>query len=413
MTFSLIRGLTASVLSNVSSLKRQSKRLHKHSKEVFGQTFTIEQCQEAIARANGFFKWSDVTDLAGKFSSDKSSPYWTINSRSNLHESVLSALVRVSVDINENHPIVITGDADASLVGVSLWLETISLRKIPGLILIDTDKLTVEDTDIGKAFKSLGKDEEFSRFRVIDTREMNIPFSISTTVKSWVRAIYSTLSEDEANNFETNGGIALLESIAEAYVIANGYGRDIDEDVSFSVIKLASSLMLYPEYQDLLLRNLENQNTINVESLKRDIKKYLEIIPQSALDEACKNIALVAQRRTDLGPIIWEESKYTPTVVLFSRKNIETEIIAAAVHSMYFWRYVSQRDIRPILYFSDTGADTIPRMLTSGANSIVVDASLTSNSVAMESFIMKQALFAKTDDGYLSFSGRKAEFKPK
>lgn len=189
MSLSLIRGLTASVISNVSSLKRQSKRLHKYSNEVFGQSFTLEQCQEAIAKANGFYKWSDVTDLAGKFSSDKSSPFWTIKTRNDVHESVLAALVRVNMDINAEHPVVITGDKESALIGTCLWLEAISLRKLPGLILVETDNLTVEDTEIGKAFMSLGKDEEFSRFRVIDARQKNLAVSISTTVRDWVWAV--------------------------------------------------------------------------------------------------------------------------------------------------------------------------------------------------------------------------------
>lgn len=411
MSLSLIRGLTASVISNVSSLKRQSKRLHKYSNEVFGQSFTLEQCQEAIAKANGFYKWSDVTDLAGKFSSDKSSPFWTIKTRNDVHESVLAALVRVNMDINAEHPVVITGDKESALIGTCLWLEAISLRKLPGLILVETDNLTVEDTEIGKAFMSLGKDEEFSRFRVIDARQKNLAVSISTTVRDWVWAVGYVLSKEDFDSFENSGGNHLLKSVASAYEVSDYSGNaGYEEEVSFRVIEKAAHLLTNPDiYINALLRDMETNRAYG---LRLDIKNYQEKMSKDVLDKVSNIINLTAECNARLGPVIWDESKYTPTVVLFSKKSIESEVIAAAVHSMYYTRYVSQRDIRPILYFSDSGSTSIPQMLTFGSNSIIVNNSISTDSDVMKSFIMERALFASTNDGFLSFSGRKWSFKP-
>ncbi len=77
MDFSFLKALGASVRGQVSSLKAQSKRLHAASAKTFGQTYSIEICRDAVAVANGYRNWEEVSKLAANIGS-VSAPieYW-------------------------------------------------------------------------------------------------------------------------------------------------------------------------------------------------------------------------------------------------------------------------------------------------------------------------------------------------
>ncbi|WP_172678994.1 hypothetical protein [Pseudomonas coronafaciens] len=96
MAISLIRGLTASVTRNVSALKRDAKRLQKHSQLVFGTEYPLNVCQHAVAVARGFRSLADFENLTHRLGMNKEAPFWTIHGRSDTHQDVLDALYKLN-----------------------------------------------------------------------------------------------------------------------------------------------------------------------------------------------------------------------------------------------------------------------------------------------------------------------------
>lgn len=78
MAFSLIRSLTASVVRNVSALKRDAKRLQKNSRLVFGTEYSLKVCQHAVAVSRGFRSLADVENMSRRLGLEKNAPFWTI-----------------------------------------------------------------------------------------------------------------------------------------------------------------------------------------------------------------------------------------------------------------------------------------------------------------------------------------------
>ena len=127
MAISLIRSLTASVVRNVSALKRDAKRLQKHSKLVFGTEYPLKVCQHAVSVSRGFRSLADVENLAQRLGLDKEAPFWTIVGRNDIHQDALNALYRLSLEYTENGPVVFLGEQTHSIVpALVLFIEQMS-----------------------------------------------------------------------------------------------------------------------------------------------------------------------------------------------------------------------------------------------------------------------------------------------
>lgn len=410
MNLSFIRGLTASILSNVSSLRKQAKRLQKAAPELLGRQLTLEECQEIVARTNGFKQWSDINELAVKTGADRSCPSWHIFSRNNFHEKILAALTGLEVDLLPDRPLVILGKPrDVAATATCLWAELISVRKVPGLLLIETLNQTVQDTALWEAITALGITEIFDRFRVIDAREKKIPVAVTATASHWVDAIVNLLTESERCEFESSAGRHLFERIIVIYSVQSNWITHDRQDVSFRMVEQAANFLRNPEiFRHSLLAGLKDG--VEKTGLEMDIDAYLaRNLSKTVLDNVLKIVDAIADREIGYGTVMWKETEYRPTIVLFSRQDKASEVVASAIHEMYFGRYVVPRDIRPILYFSDTGYREIPLLLGFGSETIIANGSESREDSEWSLVTTRRGMFGSVSNGFFSYSGRKAD----
>lgn len=406
---SLLRGLTASIGTNISALKRQAKRLHKAAPTIFDQPVTIDQCQDAIAYAIGFRGWSEVNEVGIKSGNDKNIPFWHIFSRNDAHTAILNALIETEINLNENGPVAILGKAnDVASPAIGLWVESISVRNIPGLILVNTDKPTLQDTVLGSAISILELDEIFSQCRVIDARESTLPVSISATPDVWIRTLTGLLSKEDDNSFESSGARHLFEVAARHYGAISRWITDERKDIPFDIIEKAAKFLSNPKvHASHLLDFLQDPDRTG---LQLDIAKYCENLPKRPIDSIRKMVDSVAERNTSLGRVLYDESLHRPTIVLFNQADIASTVIAGASHGMYYWRHVWERSIRPILYFNDTSSHSIPDFICFGTETVIANGSTSKTDQEWKPVTMGKAQFAEVKDGALSFSGRKCSF---
>lgn len=403
MKLSFIRGLTASLLTNVSNLKKQAKRLHKAAPEVFGRDVPLDVCYEAIAKAHGFQRWSDVSEISIRAGLDRSLPFWHLFSRNNFHEKLLAAITTSELEVWEDQPLVILGRPHEVVpLALCTWTELLSLRKIPGILLLETNKPSLEDTPIGQSIHTLALNEIYSRFRVIDARERRIPGSVGATAMSWQNALSNLLGDEDAACFESTGGNHLLRKLIDAYGATTYWTRE-REDLPFEVVRKAITFMLNPNlFRHALLADM-NDNA----SLEHDLDKYLPQIPSAILQKIKVVVDELNTREFGTGTVFWAETEHRPVIVLFNRNNPASEVIASVIHDMFYTRYVFQRAIRPTLYFSDTDTRSLPPMLGFGSETIIANGSLSRIDAEWQSVTMRRSMFAEIKDGTMVYSGRR------
>lgn len=406
MALSLLRGLTANLLSNVSGLKKQAKRLHKAAPSVFGHDVALDTCQEAIARAHGFERWSDVSEIALRAGIDRSLPFWYIHSRNDFHEKLVAAAVTAGMELWNDQPLALLGDPDAvAPMALCLWSGFMSIRKVPGILLINTEHPSFEDTALGKAVNQLGLDDIYSRFRVIDARERRIPGAVSATATSWQEALSDLLPQSEGEVFEAAGGNHLLRSLMTAYAQTTIWMKD-HEDLPFDAVRKAMNFMLNPQgYRFALLDSMKDS-----QSLAHDIDRYLPQVSRSTLDKLKIIVDDLDQREFGTGTLFWSETKHRPTIVLFNRSIPASEVIASVMHDMFYARYVFEREIRPTLYFSDTGSPGLPKFIGFGSETVIANGSRSKEDSEWQAITMRRAMFADIQQpGVMVYSGRRVD----
>lgn len=404
---SLFRGLTASISTNISSLKRQAKRLHKASPEVFGHQISHEIAQEAIARANGFRQWAEITELSIKTGLDRNTPFWHIMGRNDCHSNILSALVATELCLNENGPVVFLGDQkDCALPAVSLFAEEISHRGVPGAILIDTKADSFEQTAIGNAFSILGLEEQASMFRVIDLREKTINVAIHAEPQVWLLSLQNILSNDVSDALDSTAASHLFEQLLFACAKESRWHSENQGDIPLSVVSKAAFFL---QQLDLIEHALapfltESERT----AFRYDIQACVERggVPIEALNSNKSVLEALKNKNVDLGISLWHESERRPVIVLFDRDFPETEVMASAIHAMYHWRYVSQRLIRPTLFSGEVAREALPKFLTFGGQTIIVNGSRSSDDACWRPVTMQRASFATITGLAMRYSGR-------
>ncbi|MBP8275601.1 MAG: hypothetical protein KAX55_01735 [Propionivibrio sp.] len=407
MSISFIKGLTASILSNFSTIKRQVKRLHKESPRLLGRQLTTDECQEVIAAINGYRRWADLAEIGIRTGVDRSLPPYSIQSRNDVHESCLSTLVDFELELDESKPVVVLGQhKDAALPAYCLWAETISARRTPGLVLIETDKPTLQDTALWGAITALGLDETATRFRVIDAREKTLPVAVTATARGWAEAVDSTLTEQQQKEFDSSGGHHLLEKAIEAYAGTSGWMVAANADLPATFLsKGIFYLSHHAAIKEALFVHLQQ---VERDSLSLDTDACAHRIPAGILDTLKEVRHAIDESEIGLGPVMWSETEHRPAVVLFDRTNRLSEIIAAAIHEQFYGRYVSQRAIRPILFFGDVQATTLPTLLGFASNTVICTGDEVASTDKWAGVTMRRALFCTAAEGALTYSGRKA-----
>jgi hypothetical protein len=406
-TSSFIKGLTTSVLSNFSSYKRQVKRLQKESLRLVGRQLEPEECQEIVAAIHGYHRWSEISESAIRANADRSRPSYSILSRTDLHESLLSCMLNLHLDLDDSRPLVFLGNLNhAAMPAFCLWAETISSNRIPGLILVETSSPTIQATVLWEGIKRLGMEEIVSQFRIIDAREKNLPVSISATAAGWARSLNSTLSEKQISEFRESGGRHVLEQICKARGGLSGWGSDKEAHFPTATIKEALLYLLNP-WKGALLSMLEGEERARLE---HDYDMYIPRIPTDILQHFQSIYDSMSNWEAGLGTSVWHESTYRPTIVLFDRSNPLSHIVASAVYEGYFWRYANDRAKRPVLFFSDLMNKSVPCFLQSATNTAIVNGLDDLSSVNENEFLYGRSLSCSVNNSAIVFSGQSIEY---
>lgn len=368
MDFSFLRALTASVRLTLATSKKDVKRLQKATPELFGREFPLSVCQEAYARARGFRHWHELEQVAQRLSRDREMPFWSITSRNDFHESVLSAIVQSELEMTENGPVVFLGNsADSVVPALCLWAEEISAARVPGVILIDSHAMSVQDTALWEVVDRFGLATMFSDFRIIDTREASIPLAISTTAFSWTRALSGALSVDEAKRVEESGMRHLIERMLEDMATVRGAEDSRHADVFMDSIETVMACLCASH--PIIPGQLHDLPQDARDRLANDFGKYIADRPQREMKLLSELVSRMSGKGLRLGRVLSSETPHRPSIVLFDSDQPETVVLAAAIHSLYYWRYVGfelrHRGIstRPVLYYSDRADLDIPRFL--------------------------------------------------
>ncbi|MBD8808559.1 hypothetical protein [Pseudomonas syringae] len=363
MAFSLIRSLTASVVRNVSALKRDAKRLQKNSQLVFGTEYPLKVCQHAVAVSRGFRSLTDVENISRRLGLDKNAPFWTVRGRSDNHQAALSALYQLGLEYSENGPVVFTGNQRHSIVpALTLLFEEMSTRKLPGLILVETQAESVQETLVYDGVKALGFDEIYEGFRSLDLREKNLPVSLCTESRCWVSAILNAFDLEIQSKLQRTDWAISLETSAFENAKSR---RQVTQSKNFHAIPFYS--VKEAAYQ--LVHGCGWPLWIDDNA---KMASFPEKLDEDTVKVLLHLIGELAERNFSLGVSCEHESSRRPYVVLFSRNDPASEVLAGVVHSYYSWRQPRENP-NPILYVSDGALPYAPRFLSFGGNTVVVN----------------------------------------
>ncbi|WP_247351348.1 hypothetical protein [Ralstonia pseudosolanacearum] len=404
MATSLLRSLAASIRLNISTVQREAKRLHKASPEVFGQDYPLSTCQKAVARAKGFSSWEELRKVAARFGVDRTLPFWYVHSRNDYHEAIVEALFSVELDSSENGPVVFLGDAkEAAPVALTMLIEEMSRRRVPGLILIETDAQTVQDTDLQRAAAQLGLEETLSAFRTVDLRERNLQVAISASTRYWIESIVHLLPYEDKQALSESGWSRVVEVVADAF--ARNRGASEDGLVDFYPVEQAIYAMGSARYYPSVLSD-EQRNLLEMED------KSPPQIPKDIRDRIFNVAGELRERKFGVGWSLQHETKHRPLITLFSRDDLASVALAGAVHSLFYWRYVNDRATRPILFYSDKARPYAPHFLTFGTHTLVANGLSEDIPVGQQDWYGYRCAFrAIATPSSLQFAGRRVEFK--
>jgi hypothetical protein len=371
MAIRFIRGLTSTVLRNLTSLKHDAKRLQRRSVDVFGKQYPLSVCQTALAVSRGYESLSEFEKPDARVGTDRDAPFWTIQSRNDYHESVLQSLYALELDNPETAPVVFLGrPADALPVALVTLAEEMSQRKVPGLIMIETQEQTIQDCLIEDVAQRLGMSETLRGFRSLDLRERTLPVAISTEVRCWVNAIMNVLPADGAGELESSGWRAAIEHSIKAK--AHGRrntekGEDDFHAVPFHPVKDGVTPLTVASHWPSWMQD------DHLAFVETEIARTPPGISEPLRETVMKIVNDLYSRDFSAGRDAARESEHRPYVVLFSRNDPASVVLAAAVHSLFSWRYISSRSIRPMLFFSDGVTPYAPRFLRAGSKTLIVN----------------------------------------
>lgn len=243
---SLIQRLSSTGYSKYLSIKKQAKRLQKAAPGILGQEFPLHKCQEAIARSHGYSNWHELTTHAQAEGLDKDAPFWRIRARNDVHEAILEALIDGEIALGEK-TIILEGKLETTpaiyTVALTLFLEEISSRKIPGLVLVDTRFNSFQETTAWEAVERIGMEDTFNKFAHVDLRDRDMDFCFLATPREWTRAFFSFLPFAAASKFEFSGAAMIFEKVMETLLSTGRHkGEFVRPDTVFYAWDIMSSL---------------------------------------------------------------------------------------------------------------------------------------------------------------------------
>ncbi|MDL5034290.1 hypothetical protein QRD43_20480 [Pelomonas sp. APW6] len=407
MSMSLLRALANSARSHLAALKSQARKLHAAAPDVFGHSVPLDVCQQAIARANGFRAWTEVTRLAEQVGQDRSQPAWTIHHREPLHEQCLQALYTADVELDESRAVVMLGSPEhAAVPAVCLWAEQISAQRMPGVIVIDTQAATYQKSPVGQAAKALGLAEIFQSFRVVDTRAPSLHLVLEGRARAWVSAIRCGLSASTAAQLDDRNILTILESLLDKLgrrSINNGHESGFDSYnfgyVAHLLTNHAAVLQMEWDYVD------------RTEVIDRFLHETHSPAVAEAMTELQGLLKALEHRLPGTGTLLASETRHRPTVILFDAHDPVSATLAALIRDMHYAPYVSTRTFRPCLYLSTQAPDRLPRLLEFGANTIVVAGNQDPRSSLWDHSATRHPLMVTVDDAELTVSGKSTTYR--
>lgn len=403
MDFSFLKALTASARGQVSSLKSQVKRLHGASTEVFGTAYGLEACQEAVAKANGYRNWKEIIGLATNLGQDRKLPAWHIHSRTASHETCLQALIQTDVEMSQSRSVVILGNVDdAALSAVTLWAEQISARKVPGIIAIDTNIRTFQKTPVGLAAKKLGLADMFQKFRVIDARESSVPLSISATASEWVSAIRAALSVNDVELLKEPHAFENFEHLITHFGQMRNRSKETSDYDLYSVLQAAVALRTPGVTYQKDFPPEDDAARYLASHLEEDAKNF----PKEALENLINLVEEMKKVMSSLGIVLRHETLYRPTIVLFDSLAPVSVVIATLIQGMYYYRFISNRAIRPLLYCSTSNKVPLPTFLHFGTETIICNGEKDSNAPIWDSHSTRTPIFISAEPDGIIVSGK-------
>lgn len=398
MTFSFRTAIAAAVRNQLSSLKSQTKRLHKSSSRVFGVEQTIDVCREAIAVANGFRNWVEVQNLSNSLGRDNSAPFWTIYDRNPHHEAYLEALWQSDIEMSESRPVIVLGKVEHAVdPAVCLWAEEISARKVPGVVVVDTDQVTLQKTHLWSAVKRLGLAEMFQRFRVIDARDVSIPLAITANARAWCDAIVGAMSPEDRKVLQDSNVDVHFENLLQWY----GAQRAHDEKNGFDSYVVDQALLYLRDPSVLNTEDMADESY-----LKRHFKEDAPKFPKEAIKRLSDLGRGVCEIVSGVGILLRSEARHRPTVVLCDSNKPTSIAIANLVRDMYYSEFITARAIRPFLFCSITSPEALPHMIHFGNETVLVTGETSSGSPLWNTYATRSPAFVTAYGDEIQVSGK-------
>lgn len=420
--FSLLRSLTAAFRIDQATMKRDAKRLQRATGDVFGQSFPLQTCQEAVARMRGAKSWNDALQLSSRAA--KTLPTWFTASQNDVYQAALEALTGLEVETREDAACLFAGSLqDSAVPALALWAAEMVWRKVPGLILVDTQRSTVQDTPIWAAATKLDLVDVLHSCRFLDMRQARCPVGLSADGRSWIRSLGGALGSKHARALESSGINAAVHSLLAGLgrfrsAAATGHRDEGNGDPLLS-LDLVVRAVNFARYSGADLPP-ELQDDAEADSIRHDLRKYLrtaDLPPDvlEAFDALAELVEALGQKQCSLGKVLSQESLWRPTVVLFSSDDPASSALASVVHSLYYWRFVGHElrysgiEPRPVLFFGDTDAGALPHWLIESfmARTILAPGSAFGVGASMPDYLRGSVILVECENGTVSASGRK------
>lgn len=409
---SILHGISAAILKNVSSVKKQASRLHKSSERVFGQQHSLSQCQEAVAVANGFRSWKDVMNVAKRFSSSNEEPFWHLTERNDFQEKYLKTILQTRLSEVYLKPLLITGDLrEAAELGTAQWFERMSFEKLPGLMLVDTQQRHLEDTFAGKSIQKMQIEDVMMRCRVIDARESVLNVAITANHEYWYQSIIAQMPsigtlETLQKSLQLNALEVMLEAIGRAKQINRLGWLELHEVSIFLLDNNGFINRFYDNKTEITFKEeVELLRAARQEIMDNKEVRLTVTILKTIIDS-------LYDKEFSSGISIDHESKHIPTIVLFDSYDVASSLLAGVVLQMYERFYIPtdltapKERQRPILFYSEHHS---PRLICRyiGHGTIFVSSALNRNSPIWKDNGVFNLLVTEAKDGYVSYAGRK------
>lgn len=402
MDLSFLKALIASTKPQLLGLKKQAKRLKDAAPALFGIEPPLSVCQEAVARMNGYRSWQEVAALLSRVGIDRDLPYWTIRDRNDTHQAALAILHELELETRYDRPVVFLGEhRDATLHAFNLLSEEMSFMKHPGLVLVETDAPTANDTALWSAAEQLGLTDILSRHRFLDLRLPTVDVSISVAGRHWWFALQGGLSHDQLKKTQSSPIPAMVEQAMKYFADQRGEDTSHESPISSDHLEYAG---LYLKNPSSFGSNIRGTAGYSWHEVEREIE-----YSDNELRSTVADVLLATYKKSASRGISMEhETRYRPSVVLFNRDDVGSVVLAGAIHAMYHWRYVKTRDYRPVLFYSDRGSDWVPAFLLTGTRVIIVNGSRSLEEATGVNVLFKEMVIAEAGDGWLAARGKRA-----